>query len=107
APGEIAHVDHRELAVEGVLEPTLGDAPVERHLPALEPGTLAAARARLVPLVTLRRGLAVTGAGATPDALSWLPGSARQPEIAELHAERSLVLGVLAVFSAPGRLDPS
>src|SRR5262249_7986099 len=107
APGEIAHVDHCELAVEGVLEPALGDAPVERHLPTLEPGPLATARARLVPLVPLCRGLAVTGTRATPDALSRLPGSARRPEIAELHAERSLVLGVLAVFGAPGRLDPS
>src|SRR5262249_17452700 len=94
APGEVAHVHHRELAVEGVLEAALGEPPVERHLPALEAGALPATRARLVPLVALRRRLAVARPGAAPHAFAGLPGPARRPEIAELHAERSFILGV-------------
>ena len=68
--GESGDVDHRVLGAEAVGEAALGDAPDERHLAALETGTVAVAGARLLALVTLAGGLAEAGARAATDALA-------------------------------------
>ena len=82
ARGEIAHVHDRELGLASVgQEAALGQPPVERHLTALEPGPDAAAGPRLLALVALARGLAVTGPrpAAYPLAASCVePGAGRR-----------------------------
>ena len=67
---ESRDVDHRVLDPELVGETPLRDAPNERHLAALESGTVAVTGARLAALVTLSGGLAEAGTGAAADALA-------------------------------------
>src|SRR5215470_5066136 len=62
------------LAAEGQ-EAALGQAPVERHLPALEPGALHAAGARALALDALAGGLAAARARAPADPLASMRGA--------------------------------
>src|SRR5437868_12468861 len=64
----------------GRQEPPLGQATIEGHLAALEAAGLAAAGASLVPLVALRRGLAVTRPRPTPHPLASLLGARRRAQ---------------------------
>ena len=73
-------------AAVGREEPPLRQPAIERHLTALESAALAAARARLVPLVALRRRLAVAGPGAASDLLAAMRGAGCGPEVFKLHA---------------------
>src|SRR5258706_5589995 len=72
--GQRGHIDDRELLLEQVREAALRDAPVQRHLAALEPEVLLPARARQLPLVPGRRRLAVSRAGAPSYSLRLLAG---------------------------------
>src|SRR6266516_1893160 len=56
-----AHLDDLVLDPAGIVEPALGQAPLDRHLPALEPGRDAAAGPRAVTLVALPGGAADAG----------------------------------------------
>src|SRR5207245_10995982 len=56
-------------------EPALGQAPVERHLAALEAAALAAAGARVLAFVALARRLAVARARASPGDLAPVRGA--------------------------------
>src|SRR6185436_11678361 len=62
------------LAAEGQ-EPTLGQPPVQRHLPTLEPGALDAARACPLPLGPLAGSLAAAGARTPADPLPSMRGA--------------------------------
>ena len=67
---ERAEVDRERLLAEGVLEAALREAPLHRHLAALEAQARAVvAAAGLLALDALTRGLAVAGALAAADAL--------------------------------------
>src|SRR5689334_3268029 len=67
--GECIEVHDLEFLAEQVVESALRDAPVERHLPTLEPALLLPARARLRALVTAARLRALAGAVAAADPL--------------------------------------
>src|SRR6266568_1009958 len=66
---ERAEVDHRVFLAEQVREPALRNAALQRHLAALEAEVLLAPRARQLPLVARRGGLAVPGARTAADPL--------------------------------------
>ena len=66
-------------------EAALGDATVERHLPALEPAALDAARAGALALGAHAGVLAVARARAPPDTLAPMDRAGRGPEIFKLH----------------------
>src|SRR5439155_26525271 len=71
-PVQITQVHDGPLLREGVREPALGHPPGQRHLPALKPGALTAARSGFEPLVATRGRLTVPGADAPAHAL-WPP----------------------------------
>src|SRR5207247_5026674 len=77
--------DRVVLAAAVRQEAALGQPPVQRHLPALEAAVLAAAGARVVALVALGRGLAVTRPRAAADTLALLRGAGRRTQVTELH----------------------
>src|SRR2546425_7366324 len=66
---ERPEVDHRVLHPEQVREAALRDAALQRHLAALEAEVLLAPRARQLPLVARRGGLAVPRARTAADPL--------------------------------------
>src|SRR6266542_2247761 len=68
-PLEIGHLDLLELAPVDVVETELRQAPLERHLPALEALEVHVARAGLLALTAAAGGLAEAGRLATTDPL--------------------------------------
>ncbi len=62
-------VHDRIFLTEDIVKAPLGKAPVQRHLAAFKAGTDRGSGAGLLPFVAARRGLAVAGADAAPDAL--------------------------------------
>src|SRR6266571_3917501 len=63
---QVPHVDHLRRLLERVREPALGDAPDERHLPALEARPCLAPGAGRLALPAPAGGLADAGAGTAP-----------------------------------------
>src|SRR5690606_21013594 len=73
---EVADVDHRVGRPEvGVVETTVRQLAVERHLAALEAGTDAAARARRLALAAAAAGLAVAAAFSATDPFAPMDGA--------------------------------
>src|SRR5207247_6889364 len=85
-PAELAHVHDGVLGLAAVgQEAARRQAPVERHLTALEPDGRAAARARLLALLALRGRLAVAGTDTAPDALAPLDRAGCGTKILKPH----------------------
>src|SRR5262249_43054438 len=78
-------VGDRPCLAERVVEPALGDAAVQRHLPALEAGTALRARARVLTLVAAAGGLAVARARALPLAVRTAHGAGGGLDLVQLH----------------------
>jgi hypothetical protein len=68
---EIAYVDHRMIASEDVRKPSLGEAPIQRHLTALEPAAYLAAGALELAFTSFTGGLTAPRAGATAESLDF------------------------------------
>ena len=75
---EVGHLDLLELEPEGVGEPELREAALQRHLPALEALEVHVARAGLLALGAAARRLALPGGLAATDALLLLDTAARR-----------------------------
>src|SRR5262249_23281441 len=86
--GQILYVDHRVLGLSAIWEEApLGQAPVERHLAALESRAGPAARARLQALVTTTGRLARARGAAAPHALALLDRALGRAQIFESHCD--------------------
>src|SRR5690242_12454902 len=72
---ELPQVHHRPAAAKRVVKAVLGEPPLERHLSAFEARGDVAAGARALAFVAAACGLAVPGAVAASDALSFLGGA--------------------------------
>src|SRR5690606_13735281 len=83
--------DFVEVLREDVLEATLGQATVERHLAALE-AVDGDARARALALDAAAAGLAGAGADAAADALARLGGAVGVTQFVEFHRIAPAVL---------------
>src|SRR5262249_37225154 len=78
-------VDAAELLADQVLETPLRDAPVERHLAALEPDLVGVPASALLPLLAPARGLAEAAPGTTAHALAITDRAPRRLEFVETH----------------------
>src|SRR6266702_2212432 len=82
---QVPHVDHLRRLLERVREPALGDAPDERHLPALEARPFLSPGAGRLAFPAPACGLSDAGAGTAPladarpvRAARWLEGRQRE-----------------------------
>src|SRR6185503_15480222 len=82
---EVARAHFRGLHDEDGEEAALRQAPLQRHLAALEADLVVAAGARALALVAAPRGLAEARAAAAPDALARLVRSGRRLDRVEFH----------------------
>src|SRR5260221_7160130 len=83
---ELRDVQRHELDPVPVLEATeLGQAHVQRHLAAFEPGRQARTAARELALGALARGLALPATRPATDAAKALAGTLLGPQVMDLH----------------------
>ena len=100
-PLEVADLDLLELAPEEVLEAELREAPLERHLAALEALEVHVAGAGLLALAAAAGGLAEAGALATTDARACL----RFAPLGAFSLDSDM--GVSFYHAAPRRSNPA
>ena len=91
---EHVEVHHRVFGAERVVEPTLRDAAMQRHLAAFEPALELESRARLRPLVPAARLHALARALAAAHALLRVLRARGGLQIAEIHNRFSSVFGL-------------
>src|SRR5699024_5648121 len=82
---EGVEIDRNDLLREDIVETSLRDSSLQRHLAAFEAGTEAVTRSCLLALVALAGRLAVAGAVASADALCLAHCARRRSEFVKLH----------------------